>query len=155
MRCDHCKRRGDLERMPCCGARICWDFCLYKKPRRCPKCGADIRVVAKEAETKAAYVRLVHRKGDTETQTIKLQKRHPALIVLTSLLAGVPVNIGGREYALSADDYSLVQVVGDRNVVVFGVDLGPFIKLCESMTQTEITAAVFRKVTTEWKGSKR
>lgn len=57
--CDSCGEYGDLEVMPCCNGKVCWDFCLYEEPKKCPLCGSPIEVVMKEAETKASYVRRV------------------------------------------------------------------------------------------------
>lgn len=56
-KCASCDRDDvELEMMPCCHATICWDFCLYEEPTKCPKCGEGIEVISKDPVTKESYV---------------------------------------------------------------------------------------------------
>lgn len=58
-KCETPESEADLEVMPCCGGHLCWDFCLYEEPGKCPLCGASIRVEPKDPFTKEAYVELI------------------------------------------------------------------------------------------------
>lgn len=65
-KCSGCGRDEfsvDLDKMPCCGCEVCWDFCLYEEPSTCPGCGTAIEVVLKDPITKEPYV-LVARNED-------------------------------------------------------------------------------------------
>ncbi len=58
-KCIGCKRDANqvaLEPMPCCGEYVCWDFCLYEDPKKCPKCNEGIVVTQKDPITKESYV---------------------------------------------------------------------------------------------------
>lgn len=82
---ESCQKCGesevDLETMPCCGALICWDFCLYEEPTECPACGKSIRVTLKDEITKEAYVEVV----DT-SENNKIEEENDCLTIY------VPVN---------------------------------------------------------------
>lgn len=59
--CSQCYRDYcDIEIMPCCGFKICWDFCLDKEPEICPFCKIPINVILKDLVTKEARVELVN-----------------------------------------------------------------------------------------------
>lgn len=49
----------DLEIMPCCDRLVCWDWCLYEMPEKCPLCGEFIFVELKDELTKESYVRII------------------------------------------------------------------------------------------------
>ena len=76
--------------------------------------------------------------------------RHNALVVLSHLLKGgrsfkaaFPGEKESRTLVLD-ENYELCQLVrsGDQEVLlrVFGVDMGPFVKLCESLSDEEVFA---------------
>lgn len=70
--CAKCKRdetEVDMETMPCCGAPICWDFCLYEEPKKCPVCGSGIRVEPKDEVTGEAYVEVIEQKPKKTPKT--------------------------------------------------------------------------------------
>lgn len=59
--CVSCKESSlevALETMPCCSKSVCWDFCLYEEPKKCPCCQSKIKVVSKDPETKESFVLL-------------------------------------------------------------------------------------------------
>ena len=46
--CEVCGREEgtvEIQIMPCCGATICWDFCLRDEPAECPVCTWAIKIV--------------------------------------------------------------------------------------------------------------
>ena len=59
---DKCKKCGrtyeevELEPMPCCSSYLCWDYCLYEEPERCPICNTRIKVISKDGMTGEARV---------------------------------------------------------------------------------------------------
>lgn len=71
--------------------------------------------------------------------------KHPALVILGSLLKGVPVKIDGEEYHL-ADNVLCVkrsvyagigqEPVGER-LIRIDMSVGAFVKMCERLTLTE------------------
>jgi hypothetical protein len=44
--CSLCKgnENSSMQEMPCCGVKLCWDFCLWQLPLACPVCGQLITV---------------------------------------------------------------------------------------------------------------
>ncbi len=72
--CEKCKEAEvDLEVMPCCGALICWDWCLYEELTECPICKKSIRVTLKDEITKEAYVEVVN---TSENNKIECNTKH-------------------------------------------------------------------------------
>lgn len=77
-KCGEDENSVDLEVMPCCGALICWDFCLYEEPTECSACGHSIRVTLKDEITKEAYVEAV---DASENNKIECDGKHLIIYV--------------------------------------------------------------------------
>ena len=76
---------------------------------------------------------------------MELNRKHPAIIVLKSLLQGNSVKLGKYEYALSEDGDLGTKFTSDS---VFRIDMGvgAFIKLCEELTDEDLVGVVFTNV---------
>jgi len=78
--CSKCGRDDcDLQDMPCCGAKVCWDFCLYKQPKKCPACGAGIGFTDESGETEV-FVRSaskIHKEHKEKNSMKKYYKKLP------------------------------------------------------------------------------
>lgn len=74
-------------------------------------------------------------------------KKHPVVIVLQSLLDGVPVEIDGEEYWMDAETRqvairreSVNMKTGKKREVFLGIDMsvGAFTRMCEKLPEEKI-----------------
>jgi hypothetical protein len=84
------------------------------------------------------------------TEFVKIQRRHPALILLKILLDGHPVVVDEETYYYLNGVFGVKRErhdtkTGETEEVVLGVemDIANFIKWCERLPETTVIQAVF------------
>lgn len=84
-----------------------------------------------------------------------LNKRHPALIVLQSLLDGYPATIEGEEYWMDEETREVVirresmnTQTGEKKEVFLRIDMnvGAFFKMCEKLPEKAVIEIAANKV---------
>lgn len=82
---------------------------------------------------------------------MKVEQKHPALIVLRSLMIGVPVTIEGYEYWMDPESRQVVirresinTKTGETKDVFICPDMsvGAFIKMCEKIPENDVIEIV-------------
>lgn len=78
---------------------------------------------------------------------MKVEPKHPALIVLRSLMIGVPVTIEGEEYWMDPESRKVAirrelinTKTGETKEVFICPDMsvGAFVKMCEKLSENEV-----------------